>query len=210
MAARWSLGWAAGALVGGTVLLAGCAADSGEGVAAGASPAATPSGGADAGSTTESSAETTQETAPTTEPETPDGPNAFAFAGPLVDGSGTFDGLTLDDRDVILWFWAPWCPTCLAEAPEILEAIPQLPEGVEVVGLAGLSGDLEYMQEFVEISKTGDMTHVADLDGEIWRGFDVVSQATLMVIDDSGEAYELGGGTTAEDLIEYAQKIASS
>lgn len=79
-----------------------------------------------------------------------------------------------------------------------------------MVGLAGLSGDLEYMQEFVEISKTGDMTHVADLDGEIWRGFDVVSQATLMVIDDSGEAYELGGGTTAEDLIEYAQKIASS
>ncbi|WP_062290278.1 redoxin family protein [Demequina phytophila] len=145
-------------------------------------------------------------TAATAEPAV--GP-AFDFTAATVDG-GTFEGASIDNTDVILWFWAPWCPTCVAEAPVILDAAQRLPDGVEIVGVAGLSGDQEYMREFVELTGTQSLTHVADLDGAIWKGFDISTQATIVVIDDSGDSYTLGAGITADELVGYADKIAAT
>ncbi|MDN4475124.1 thioredoxin-like domain-containing protein [Demequina sp. SYSU T00192] len=194
----------------GALVLAGCA--SGEAEGGDAAMSETPM---------ESTAHATadaMEPVETPEPEVtvaeeasePEPDSAFAFTAPTVMGGETFDGATLDDTDVILWFWAPWCPTCVAEAPVLLDAAERLPDGIEIVGLAGLSGDQSFMQEFVEMTGTESFTHVADLDGSVWRGFDVSSQATIIVVDDSGDAYTLGAGTTADELVDYAEKIAAT
>ncbi|SEJ58407.1 redoxin domain-containing protein [Demequina mangrovi] len=203
----------------GALLLAGCASDGDAGAGDGMEPsdgAMEATATADAMTDHESSDEAMAEDSAGSDDAgdesmaaEPDPDNAFAFTGATLDG-GEFDGLSIDDTDVILWFWAPWCPTCYAEAGEFIEALPQMPEGVEVVGVAGMSDDLDYMQEFVDNSGVTGMTHIVDLDGEIWKRFDVAAQATVLVIDDSGDAYTLGGGATATDLVEYAEKIAAT
>ncbi|WP_169746635.1 thioredoxin-like domain-containing protein [Demequina maris] len=191
----------------GVLALAGCAAGEAEGGSTAADEAATSGATAEAMDAMETPEPHVTLTTQSPEPEVD---NAFAFTAPTVMGDATFDGLTIDDTDVILWFWAPWCPTCVAEAPVLLDAADRLPAGVEIVGIAGLSGDQSFMQEFVEMTGTETFTHVADLDGTIWRGFDVSTQATIVVVDDSGDAYTLGAGTTADDLVEYAEKIAAA
>ncbi|WP_062305500.1 redoxin domain-containing protein [Demequina subtropica] len=205
---------AAAGMLGVVGALAGCATDA-EDDAAGAgtmqaeagasSDAAGPSD--EGGSTPEASGEEMVDDESASASSDPD--NAFAFTATTTTGE-EFDGLSIDDRDVILWFWAPWCPTCFAEAGEISAALPQLPDGIEVIGMAGMSDDLDYMKQFVDDADVGGMTHVVDLDGALWRRFDVVSQATILVIDDSGDAYTLGGGVTADDLVDYAEKIAAT
>ncbi|WP_062518282.1 redoxin domain-containing protein [Demequina gelatinilytica] len=201
---------AAAGVLGMTGALAGCASDTVDdapGASAATQEAATaetvPSG------TAQPASEDAMDEDPATSSSEPDPDNAFAFTATTLTGE-EFDGLSIDDRDVILWFWAPWCPTCFAEAGEISAALPRLPEGIEVIGMAGMSDDLDYMKKFADDADVQEMTHVVDLDGDLWRRFDVVSQATVLVIDDSGDAYTLGGGVTADDLVDYAEKIAAT
>ncbi|WP_062382829.1 redoxin domain-containing protein [Demequina iriomotensis] len=201
----------------GAMALAGCASGAGDdadvaeaGAApgpSGSAPAATHDGAGGAEASAMPDAAPADDDAGTDASSDPD--NAFAFTGMTLAGE-EFDGLTLDDRDVILWFWAPWCPTCFAEAGPLTEAMDRLPDGVEMVGIAGLSDDQAAMEKFVTDAQVEGMTHVADLDGSIWKRFDVVTQATVLVIDDSGDAYTLGGGVTADQLVDYAEKIAST
>ena len=199
----------------GALVLAGCATGSDEG---GDAMDATPE---ESSMAMESHDATDDAMDESTEPEVSDDamaddeddaevPAAFDFTAPTVSGDETFDGSTIANTDVILWFWAPWCPTCVAESEEIVAALPDLPDGVEMIGVAGLSGDQSFMQEFVDMTGTGGFTHIADLDGSVWQGFGISTQATIVVIDDSGEAYTLGAGTTAEDLVDYAEKIAAA
>ncbi|WP_296665178.1 redoxin domain-containing protein [Demequina sp.] len=198
---RWGI---AGALAG-TLVLAGCAtAGESDQVGAQSTMAADDAGAMEptASASGEAGAESTEPAMDVAAP--------FDFTAPTVIGNGTFDGATIANKDVILWFWAPWCPTCLAEAPEIKAAIPRLPDGIEVIGMAGLSGDFEFMQEFARTADVEQMTHVADLDGSIWRGFGISAQATVVFIDESGESTQLGGGLTADDIVREAERLASA
>ena len=188
------------AVAAGAVVLAGCA---GGDTGATAGTAAT-----DGTATTADAA--SPEPQVTLITQTPEAPvdNAFAFTAPTVDG-GTFDGASIDDADVVLWFWAPWCPTCQLQSKTINEALPRIPGGVQFIGVAGLSEDLAYMQEFVETTGTGGMTHIADLDGNVYRHFDITAQSTLVFIDDSGEASLLGSGATADEIVAKAEELAA-
>ena len=188
------------ALAGG-LTLAGCSSGQGDDAAVTATASST-------SAVVETTATATSTPTPEAVPEAEIDP-AFDFATTTVTGED-FDGASLADSDVILWFWAPWCPTCVAEAPVILDAVDRLPAGVAVVGMAGLSGDQEYMREFVDMTGAGALTHVADLDGGIWKGFNVATQATIVVIDDSGERTMLGAGTTADELVAHAERIAAT
>ncbi|WP_084074717.1 redoxin domain-containing protein [Demequina sp. NBRC 110052] len=185
------------------LLLAACAAPAAEGDAAsgGGEPlaSASPTSDAVAGGGGETSAPTGEA----------DADNVFAFTAQTVDGQ-EFDGLSIDDRDVVLWFWAPWCPTCQMQTRTINAALPDMPEGVDIVGIAGLSDDLEYMQEFVSIYEVDGMTHVADLDGDVYRRFEITQQSTLLFIDDSGDAWLGGPSMTADDIVARAEELAAS
>lgn len=188
------------------LLLASCAtADPSDPATAGPAP----SGTAMATAAPEESSTATSDPAETEASGGDDAQNAFAFTAETVDGD-TFDGLSIDDTDVVLWFWAPWCPTCQLQSKTINEALPMMPEGVPMIGIAGLSDDLGYMQEFVEVTGVDGMTHVADLDGTIYERFGITQQSTLVFINDTGDATLLGSGATAEEIVAEAQKLADS
>jgi thiol-disulfide isomerase/thioredoxin len=108
----------------------------------------------------------------------------LAFSGTTLDGK-PFDAATLAGRPAVLWFWAPWCPICKGQAPDVLDVHQRYAGRVSVVGVAGLD-DQPNMQPFVDSTKTGDLTHLADPDGEIWQRFKVTQQSTYVLIDASG------------------------
>jgi hypothetical protein len=56
---------------------------------------------------------------------------------------------------------------------------------VGILGIAGLD-DLPNMRPFVDRTKTGSITHLADPDGRIWQRFKVTQQSTYVLIDASG------------------------
>jgi thiol-disulfide isomerase/thioredoxin len=109
----------------------------------------------------------------------------LAFTATTLDGTA-FDGGSLRGKPAVLWFWAPWCPTCAAEAPNVLEIRTEYGDRVGLLGVAGLD-KLENMQPFVDRTKTGQITHVGDPKGEIWRRFEITQQSTYVLLDASGE-----------------------
>jgi len=178
------------AVAAGAVALAGCASADQPGTAVEATDAASaPSASADA---------TSHETGP------------FDFTAETVAG-GTLEGESLKYRDVILWFWAPWCPTCLVEGKDyVADAIAQLPEGVELVGVAGRITSEEEVDEFLDFTGVGDATHVMDTDGSLWEAFGVALQPAFLFVNDDGTFERAGAGVTTEDILEQAERLASS
>lgn len=110
-------------------------------------------------------------------------PEQLRFTAKTVDGSD-FDGRSLAGADVVVWFWAPWCSDCRREAPHVAAAQKAHPD-VTFVGVAGL-GELPAMQEFVDDYGVDGFTHLADLNGSLWKRFGVVRQPATAFIDDSG------------------------
>ncbi|MGH3464332.1 MAG: TlpA family protein disulfide reductase [Kribbellaceae bacterium] len=133
---------------------------------------------------TSTAASTPPSTAASTPARTPPATGQLAFKGTTLDGK-PFDAATLAGKPVVLWFWAPWCPICKGQAPDVLDVHQQYAGRVSVVGVAGLD-DQPNMQPFVDSTKTGDLTHLADPDGEIWQRFKVTQQSTYVLIDASG------------------------
>jgi thiol-disulfide isomerase/thioredoxin len=125
----------------------------------------------------------------------------LGFTGITLAGK-PFDAATLAGKPVLLWFWAPWCPTCVAEAPDVLDIQQAYAGRIGIVGVAGLDKERN-MQPFVDRTKTGALTHLADPNGEIWRRFEVAQQSTYVLLDNSGTVTFTGvlGGDELRDKI---------
>ena len=106
------------------------------------------------------------------------------FTGTTLDGK-PFSAATMAGKPILLWFWAPWCPTCIAEAPDVLDIHQKYAGKVGILGVAGLD-ELTNMQPFVDRTKTGAITHLADPQGDIWRRFEVTQQSTYVLLDAAG------------------------
>lgn len=165
------------AMTAATVLLAmlapaGCAADTTDSGSGGSSPLPTVTA-------TRTPAPTSTATAPRATAV-----GKLGFTGTTLDGK-SFAASSLAGKPVLLWFWAPWCPTCVAEAPDVLSVRQAYAGKVGVVGVAGLDRQ-ENMQPFVDRTMTGEIVHLADPEGEIWRRFEVTQQSTYVLLDVSG------------------------
>jgi len=116
-----------------------------------------------------------------------EGASASAAAPFTADrlGGGELASSSFSGQDTVLWFWAPWCTTCRAEAPNVVAAAEALDGQVEVIGVAG-RGEVPEMEDFVDETGTGGLTHVVDPDGSIWADFGVASQPAFAFIDDDG------------------------
>jgi hypothetical protein len=73
----------------------------------------------------------------------------------------------------------------MAEAPDVLDVQRTQRDKLGVLGVAGLDQKAN-MQPFVDLTKTGGITHLADPDGVIWRRFQVTQQSTYVLIDTAG------------------------
>ncbi len=126
-------------------------------------------------------------------------PAQLSFTVATVDG-GSFSGATLAGQDSVLYFWAPWCTVCRREAPALPSIAEEFEGQAQFLGVAGLSPDVGAMQQFVDDTGTGSLTHLADTDGALYAGFGVASQTTFAFVDDDG-TIEIVPGPLSEDEI---------
>lgn len=77
---------------------------------------------------------------------------------------------------------------------------------VNFVGIAG-SGNADSRAAFVEDTGTGDIPHVADVDGAIWVEFGVTYQPAFAFIDDSGEIEAFVASFSPDELRERAEAL---
>lgn len=122
----------------------------------------------------------------------PDGPSALDFSARRLDG-GTFDGVALAGRDVVLWMWAPWCPQCNREAPDVAAAVERFGDDVVLVGVAGHDTD-DAHRAFVAEHELEGMVHLVDDDGSLWARFGIAYQPAWVFIDDDGTLQTVAGG----------------
>jgi thiol-disulfide isomerase/thioredoxin len=122
----------------------------------------------------------------------------------------TFDAAASDGEPVILWFWAPWCTICRAEAPDVAEVAAELEESgspVTVLGVPGRGGVPE-MEDFVADTGTGELTHLVDAEGTIWREYGVITQPAFALLGADGQVEVINGALGADGLRDAAERLA--
>lgn len=141
--------------------------------------------------------------------EDAEGAAAAPFATVSTVDGGELVGADLAGKDVALWFWAPWCPTCNAEAPGVAEVVDGLDSAVTVVGVAGRDA-VPAMEEFVAQHQLQGLTHVADVEGQIWQQYGIVGQPAWVFIDgETGRAERVLGAIPEGDLQSRLDALAS-
>jgi thiol-disulfide isomerase/thioredoxin len=117
-------------------------------------------------------------------------PETLRFTGKTLDGAG-FDATTMAGRPAILWFWAPWCATCASEAQSISDLADKYRGRLSILGVAGL-GDNKAMHEFVSDLDVGNVPHLDDQAGAIWKRFKITQQSTYVFLDGAGRVLKTG------------------
>jgi len=167
------------AIIGAVALLAGCAAPVVTTPSTLITPADIPSGAAVA-----SPAASADAPAPAVVPAT------LRFSGKTLDGAA-FDATTMAGKPTILWFWAPWCATCASEAQSIADLAKEYRGQLSILGIAGL-GTNKAMHEFVSDLNVGDVPHLDDQAGAIWKKFKITQQSTYVFLDRTGQVVKTG------------------
>ncbi|MBL7258359.1 redoxin family protein [Paractinoplanes lichenicola] len=117
-------------------------------------------------------------------------PAALKFTGKTLDGQA-FDATTLAGKPTILWFWAPWCATCASEAQSVRDLQEEYGDKLSFLGIAGMGGNKD-MHQFVKDLEVGNVTHLDDGAGKIWKRFKITEQSLYVVLDRDGQVRHTG------------------
>jgi len=129
-------------------------------------------------------------------------PATLTFTGTTLDGK-SFDAASLAGRPTVLWFWAPWCATCFGQAASVSDMQDEFGTKVNLLGVAGL-GDAKAMKEFVTDGQVGDVTHLNDQAGTVWKKFKIAEQSTYVFLDRDGKVLSKGW----MDSVDFEGKVA--
>ena len=134
----------------------------------------------------------TPDSSPTTsEDQAATTPELLDFSAMTVAGDA-FDGAMLAGRPSVLWFWAPWCPTCRGQIPQVEALAADHGDDINVIGIGSLDS-AEAIAGFAD--DVAGLTHLEDVDGELWRRFEVTEQSSFVVLDADGTvSFEAGYG----------------
>lgn len=177
------------------LLLAACGQD-----ATGADAAPDPSASSPAASASASgAADASEPSSSTPQPGADDTdagvPELLDFTATTVDGE-SFDGASLAGRPTVLWFWAPWCPTCRGQIPQVEALAADYGSDVNVIGVGALDS-AEAIAEFA--ADVSGVTHLEDVDGDLWKRFGVAEQSSFVVLDAAGAvSFEAGYGGSGD------------
>lgn len=128
------------------------------------------------------------------------------FEATTIEGQA-FSGADLAGDTVLIWFWTPWCAICAQESNAIRELAAKYPD-VLFVGIAGYGTTAE-MQEFVDRTATSQLVHLNDATGELWTGFGVPIQPSVVTLDESGTATLKVGPSTRSELEDLLTELVS-
>jgi thiol-disulfide isomerase/thioredoxin len=129
-------------------------------------------------------------------------PATLKFTGTTLDGKA-FDAASLAGRPTVLWFWAPWCATCFGQAASVSDMQDEFGTEVNLLGVAGL-GDAGEMKQFVTDGQVGDVTHLNDQAGAVWKKFQITEQSTYVFLDRDGKVLSKGW----MDSVDFEGKVA--
>jgi thiol-disulfide isomerase/thioredoxin len=131
-------------------------------------------------------------------------PATLKFTGTTLDGK-PFDAAMLTGGPVILWFWAPWCTTCFGQASSVNEMAARYGRRVTLLGVAGLDQSVPAMQRFVAEGETGNIQHLDDRTGMLWKRFGIAEQSTFVLINRAGTVMATSylDSATLEDWAAY-------
>lgn len=163
-------------IIGAAALLAGCAAPVVSTPSTPITPADIPAGAASVGAPSAD--------APAVVPA------ALKFTGKTLDGA-SFDAARMAGKPTILWFWAPWCATCASEAQSIADLAGEYRGQLGILGIAGL-GTNKAMHQFVSDLNVGNVPHLDDQAGAIWKKFKITQQSTYVFLDRTGRVVKTG------------------
>lgn len=81
---------------------------------------------------------------------------------------------------------------------------------MRIIGIGG-AAPVEELLPFVELTGTGDFTHLDDNAGDLWSRFGTEGRSTFMFINDDG-AFELTsyGVADAERLVSEIERLLAS
>jgi thiol-disulfide isomerase/thioredoxin len=169
------------------------------------------SSGTDAG-VEEGSAPTATTSMPASSPEQPDAeqpgpqdrtakasegvPETLAFEATTVGGE-PFAGASAAGRPVLLWFWAPWCPTCRGQVPQVQEIAATYGDDLTVIGVGSLDS-AEAIADFA--ADVDEVTHLEDVDGDLYRRFGITEQSSFVLLDDAGKVVLQSGYGGSDEL----------
>jgi thiol-disulfide isomerase/thioredoxin len=134
-------------------------------------------------------------------------PAALTFTATTLDGKA-FDAATLAGRPVILWFWAPWCAVCFGQAATVTDLASQYSGRVSLVGVAGLDRSTAAMKDFVSQAEVGNVPHLNDRTGALWKRFGIKEQSTFVMINRAGQVMQTGfqDSVTLSDWAAYLDR----
>jgi thiol-disulfide isomerase/thioredoxin len=134
-------------------------------------------------------------------------PDTLKFSGTTLDGSA-FSASSLAGRPVVLWFWAPWCATCFGQAASVSQLAKTSSGRVNWLGVAGLDKSVKAMDKFVSDGEVGNITHLNDQAGTVWKKFGIKEQSTFVMINRTGKVMQTGwlDSVTLSDWITYLDK----
>lgn len=122
-------------------------------------------------------------------------PALLDFRATTVAGDA-FDAAMLAGRPTVLWFWAPWCPTCRGQIPQVEALAADHGDDINVIGIGSLDS-AEAIAGFAD--DVAGLTHLEDVDGELWRRFEVTEQSSFVVLDAEGTvSFEAGYGGSGD------------
>ena len=127
------------------------------------------------------------------------------FSASTLSGA-PFNGVTLQGKPSVLWFWTPWCPFCNAEAPGVSQVAAANP-AVTFVGVAAHS-DVGAMQDFVSKYNL-NFTNLNDTDGSIWARYNVPWQPAYVFYRADGTSTFVNNPTSAMSQQELAGRVAA-
>lgn len=118
-------------------------------------------------------------------------PQTLRFTGKTLAGD-TYDAAQLAGKPTVLWFWAPWCATCASQASSVADAAREYKGEVNFLGVAGLDNSTTAMRQFVKDLDVGNVRHLDDQAGVVWRKFAIKEQSTYVMLDSSGKVIQNG------------------
>src|SRR5688572_14039803 len=94
------------------------------------------------------------------------GQSAPSLALPMLDGSGTFDSSTIEDKVVVVNFFASWCIPCREEQPDLAAAADAFADRDVVIVEIAYQDDSETALDFLaEFGMSESAIYLADPGG---------------------------------------------
>jgi thiol-disulfide isomerase/thioredoxin len=130
------------------------------------------------------------------------------FTGTTLSGA-PFNGMSLQGKPAVLWFWTPWCPFCNAEAPNVSAVAAANPK-VTFVGVS-TRADVGAMANFAAKYNL-NFTNLNDADGSIWALFNVPWQPAYVFLRPDGSSTFVNnpmGAMSQQELSGRVQALTS-